>query len=435
MNRAEKTFVTVKAENGIEAAAYIKVIPKTEGTASFVNQPALSVENGIVTVTYSVENGEQAINEDNPDESVINWYRAESSDGENKIQVATSRFIEGDANSLPFVQYTLSAADENYYIICEVTPKLRYSLSGTKAECRTENAVTKADIADEMLTCVNADFAHLTFIKASNDSNDANWKWTDTFKTGFWYAGQYLLSDYIDVKDSEGNIIHPKKYSSGGYSTKGAFNTNPFTYAKGSNGALEYFGYLTNVQGCRLAYIADGTNPTSDMKVTLKLAAEKTAGQGFGGVGQMMEVYIKYDEASHTGYGLRIERVGSITENSYPCKSADYAAYGDYTSKAVFFRLMQYEKGIAEELESGIFSTAFNTECTIILECKDKTLTANVSSTKAKGSDYPDYMASTVELSHTFESELNAFGGFGLQHTGTVSVGNRSSLLEFRADY
>jgi uncharacterized repeat protein (TIGR02543 family) len=435
VSKATKAYVTVKTQNGIEAAAYVKVVPKTEGTASFVNTPALTVANGIVTVSYTIQNGEQAINEDNPDESIITWYRSATPTGEDKIQTATSRYLEDDPAAKPFTQYILSKGDTGYYIICEVTPKLRYSFSGTKQSTVTEAAVSQSDISIENLNSVNADFAHLSFIKATNDKDDANWNWTDEFKPGFWYAGQYLLSDYIDIKDAEGNTIVPKKYSSGGYSTKSNFTAAPYNYAKGSNGALEYFGFLQSIQGSRLCYIADSTQNTGDMKVTLKVAPEKTAGQGFGGAGQMMEVYIKYDEKTHTGYGLRIERVGSITENSYPCKTSEYGDYGDYTSKSVFFRLMQYENGIASELESGIFSTAYNTECTISLECKNRTFTATVVSTKEKGESYPDYMAAEVVLSHTFENELNTFGGFGIQHTGTVSNGNRTSLLEFKAEY
>lgn len=47
----------------------------------------------------------------------------------------------------------------------------------------------------------------------------------------------------------------------------------------------------------------------------------------------------------------------------------------------------------------------------------------------------PETMPNEVHLSYTFNSDINEFGGFGIQHTGTVSNGNRSNILELDCEY
>ena len=64
-----------------------------------------------------------------------------------------------------------------------------------------------------------------------------------------------------------------------------------------------------------------------DMKITLNVDPSKTAGQGFGSAtGQYMDICIKFDTRTLTGYALRIIRTTKY-------------------SNAVDFMLMKYEEG------------------------------------------------------------------------------------------
>lgn len=45
-----------------------------------------------------------------------------------------------------------------------------------------------------------------------------------------------------------------------------------------------------------------------DMSLKLVVDPAKTAGQGFGSAGQYMDVLLKFDTSTLTGYGLRIIR-------------------------------------------------------------------------------------------------------------------------------
>lgn len=63
------------------------------------------------------------------------------------------------------------------------------------------------------------------------------------------------------------------------------------------------------------------------MAITLNVDASKTAGQGFGSAtGQYLDLYIKFDTRTLTGYALRIIRTTKY-------------------SNAVDFILMKYENG------------------------------------------------------------------------------------------
>ena len=81
-------------------------------------------------------------------------------------------------------------------------------------------------------------------------------------------------------------------------------------------------------KGARLLYTPlDGQY--KNMDITLNVDPAKTAGQGFGSAtGQYLDLYIKFDTQTLTGYALRIIRTTKY-------------------SNAVDFQLMKYENGIA----------------------------------------------------------------------------------------
>ena len=174
-------------------------------------------------------------------------------------------------------------------------------------------------------------------------------------------------------------------------------------YGKGFNGAVGE-GLLQAQRGARLMYTpAEGIY--ADMSLTLQVDPTKTAGQGFGSAtGQYMDVCLKFDTRTLTGYGLRIIRT---------VKHA----------KAVDFLLVAYENGKVRPISEPISATCYRTGCTINLQLTGNKLSAHVETTTPKPADSP--LPHVVDLSA--EVAGNAFGGVAIQHTG--SCGESTTML------
>lgn len=163
------------------------------------------------------------------------------------------------------------------------------------------------------------------------------------------------------------------------------------------------------------------------MKMVVSLSPHKTGAQGFGSAKQFLDIYFKYDAATMTGYGLRIARVPEITDPELK----------DYAAKSCTFTLMEFTNGVAEPISDSVVSTAFLPGCTVTLEMADNVLTADVTTTTAQDSAYPDAMSHEVHLSHTFD-EVNLYSGIGFQHTGTAGAGksgNRTTIHSVNITY
>ena len=133
------------------------------------------------------------------------------------------------------------------------------------------------------------------------------------------------------------------------------------------------------------------------MSLTLNVDPTKSAGQGFGSAtGQYMDVCLKFDTRSLTGYGLRIIRT---------VKHA----------KAVDFLLVEYKNGIVTPLTAPVSATCYRTGCTIALVYDNGQLTARVETTTPKPAD--STLPHVVSLSAAVAP--NSFGGIHIQHTGS----------------
>ena len=67
-------------------------------------------------------------------------------------------------------------------------------------------------------------------------------------------------------------------------------------------------GLTATARGASLQYRKGEWN--GGMKVTAVFCPDKDTGEGFGSAnGQFVELFLKYDAKSRTGYGLRIERL------------------------------------------------------------------------------------------------------------------------------
>ena len=179
-----------------------------------------------------------------------------------------------------------------------------------------------------------------------------------------------------------------------------------WAWAEGFNGAVGR-GLVQAQRGARLMYSPGKKDENSfrDMSLTLEVDPTKTAGQGFGSAtGQYMDVCLKFDTETLTGYGLRIIRT---TKHA----------------KAVDFLLVAYEQGRVRPLTEAVSATCYRTGCTIRLDYAKGKLAAHVSTKTPRpaGSDLPH------EVSLQAEVNGNPFGGIYIQHTG--SCGESTTML------
>ena len=117
-----------------------------------------------------------------------------------------------------------------------------------------------------------------------------------------------------------------------------------------------------------------------------------------------MDVCLKFDTQTLTGYGLRIIRT---TKHA----------------KAVDFYLVKYDNGHITPLTEPVSSTCYRTGCTISVDFIGNQLSAQVTTTTPRPAD------STLphEVSLAADVTPNTFGGIHIQHTG--SCGESTTML------
>lgn len=288
------------------------------------------------------------------DESSITWYRDD-------IPVSVS-------HGMPQRTYRLTAADKGHVITAEIRPKSNRSDYG---EAKRAKHVS------------NLNFSPMSVVET--DFHDFPCQWQKELLPGYWTVDGYKPADTAEFQWS----FDPNKPM--------------WEYGEGFNGAVGK-GLLQAQRGARLMYMPlEGTY--HDMTLTLEVDPTKTAGQGFGSAtGQYMDVCLKFDPITLTGYGLRIIRT---------TKSA----------RAVDFYLIEYKDGQIKPLTDPISSTCYRTGCTIQLQVEGKRLTAHVETKtpQPEGSQLPHVVDLAADIMP------NSYGGIAIQHTG--SCGESTTML------
>jgi hypothetical protein len=369
--------VTLEGSNMCDAY-YFTVRPARREAPAIKTAPTVSFGAGVVNAAYELvlESGLR-------DVSLVTWYRSttKTTDISSAYEVGVSTLDK------PYASYALSEGDVGYYLIVSVAPKSQLSDNPGAAQFAVTDRVVAA--SDVTVSGIEQDFAHMS----TNNTY---------LHAGFWTVNSKVPTDYV-MPSQAWTASDPSK---------------AWSYVVGtSGGATGKSGLLTTARGANLLYTGMKTD-TTDMKMTTVLAPEKTAGQGFGSAtNQYMDIYIKYDTATETGYGMRIQRT---------------TAYGD----AVQFSLWKFVNGTGTQLGDGVYSSCFLADCTVVLEVKNNTLTANVSTTAQEtDKQLADNLVHTVSLTADVSSIANTYSGFGFQHTGTVSVGNRTMIESVKVSY
>ena len=355
---AKKVIINASTESGLEAAVGITVKPSKIEAPAYTKTPVITNDGqGSLKVDYSLDLGSRE------DMSAISWYRCTDAEGSNPILVAVTR------NDSPEYTYKLTAGDVGYYIMAKVESKNIRSDYGTPVNTVYDKAIGVKDVRSKNLA---TDFSNFPNVKQSE------------IKAGFWTV------DYNRPADTE---------SFGSW--QGADTEEPWKYGTTGNGCVGA-GLYEGTQGARLMYTpVEGTY--GDMSLKLVVDPAKTAGQGFGSAGQYMDVLLKFDTSTLTGYGLRIIR----TRDS---------------SNAVTFVLVKYDNGTVTEISDKVIASCYATGCTISLKAEGNKLTAHVETPTEQLADqaakgYPHVVDLTAEI------EANSFGGVAIQHTGTLGAG------------
>lgn len=355
---AKTVIINASTESGLEAAVGITVKPSKLDAPEYIKTPVITNDGqGSLKVDYSLDLGNRE------DMSAISWYRCTDAEGSNKVLVAVTR------NDSPEYTYKLTAGDVGYYIMAKVESKNIRSDYGTPVNTVYDKAIGVKDVRSKNLS---TDFSNFPNIKQSE------------IKAGFWTV------DYNRPADTE---------SFGSW--QGADTEEPWKYGTTGNGCVGA-GLYEGTQGSRLMYTpVEGTY--GDMSLKLVVDPAKTAGQGFGSAGQYMDVLLKFDTSTLTGYGLRIVRTKA-------------------SSNAVTFVLVKYDNGTVTEISDEVIASCYATGCTISLKVEGNKLTAHVETPTEQLADqaakgYPHVVDLTADI------EANSFGGVAIQHTGTTGAG------------
>ena len=354
----KEVIVYAATVGGLEGAAAVSVKPTILAAPTFTSNPVITNDgSGKLKVNYTLDLQGRA------DQSLVSWYRCTDASGSNPVLVAVSRMNQ------PEYEYTLTLGDMGYYIKAVVEPKNIRSNAGTGVFAVYSN-VTK--VADVKVASLQTDFSDFPTIPQTS------------IIPGFWTVDGFRPAD-----------------TSGFSAWSGSTTTNPWAYGITGNGSVGS-GLYQATQGSRLMYTPI-TKVYGDMSLKLVVDPAKTAGQGFGSANQYMDVCIKFDTTTLTGYGLRIIRTTAA-------------------SNACTFVLVKYENGQTTEISQRIIASSFATGCQISLKVEGTKFTVHVETPAAQLADQTAAgLVHIVDLSADIVS--NDFGGIAIQHTGTTGSG------------
>ncbi len=356
---SRNVIITAKTASGLEAAVVIKISPPKLESPVFTEAPHFSkINNGILNVQYKV-------NTDFKDQTIINYYRCTDNKGGNPIEIAVSR------DNIPLTEYPLTIADLSYYIMATLAPKNNRSDAGKTIKIVTQKAISAKEITANKNTLI-------TDFKNSSTKDQLE------IIPGFWTFSPF---DKENINNS-----NPK---------------DAWYFGEGFDGAANQFGLLPTGRSARLLYTPVKRNYT-DMTFNLQATPFKTAGQGFSVAHMYMDILIKWDAKTDSGYALRFIRT---------TKHHD----------AVDCILLEYQNGISYEISKAVTTHAFNGRCNISLEVKNNHLTATLSN-KPTDSLTANNQQETI-LSALIKPSI--WGGFGIFYNG----GSQTMINEIQTSW
>ena len=338
--------IIAATRDGRQAACRVIVKPSQLPPPTVI-KPRIQLMKDRAVLTYFLDTKEEN------DDSRITWYRDD-------IPVATT-------HGHPTGVYMLQEADKGHLLKAVLEPKQKRSDYGEPMifQIKVKNAPKQK--------------------RLDTDFSQFYCDWQPVIAEGLWTVDGFKPADTAE---------YPWSFDR---------NKPMWEYGEGFNGAVGK-GLLQAQRGARLMYTPAEVQ-YGDMSLILNVDPTKTAGQGFGSAtGQYMDVCLKFDTKTLSGYGLRIIRT---TKHA----------------KAVDFYLVEYDHGQTKVLTEPVSATCYRTGCTISLKTEKGRLIAHVETTTPKPED--SSLPHVVDLSAPMKS--NFFGGIAIQHTG--SCGESTTML------
>jgi len=379
LNSAGKSVdsvVKATAPNGLVAQVTLHINPQTVAAPVVVGMPTILIGQNTAALQIVYDHPEFT------DGSTITWFRG-SAPGDKAVQVAITTLGK------PYKNYQLSAGDVGQYLTAVIMPKYEFSAAAASlVQVTSASAIAAEDVARPSVISTN--FANITWTGHALNQPDV------------WYADA--------IKPSDVNQAWLPS------------SATPWVYAVGDrDGALGVAGLQTATQGARLLYQPRGS--FSDMSVTVGLTPEKTAGQGFGSAtDQYLEVYIKWDPVTLTGYALRFQRLSTDPLNgNNPILSS---------GNSVRVSMIEYVNGVRTILPGCyIESSVYMPGARAVFKLVGNVLSADVITTSAQSNTQAGFsLPSEIHFTANVSGATSTLGGFGFQFTGTPSGGNRTAL-------
>ncbi len=357
---SQRVIVIASTPSGLEAACELSISPRILPAPGFSVAPRLTrPSEGMLSLEYRLD-------AELEDRSDITWYRCSDAAGRDAIPVAVSRLGK------PLKTYLLSAGDAGYYLKATIAPKHVRSLAGPAVE------VLLPEPARALWVTGDKHMLHPDFSVISTANQPR-------VLPGFW------TWRHIDT----------------GYPAPAG---DAWYYGEGSDGAQGISGLLQGRSGF-MSYTPVG-DAFGDMEMTLRVAPFKSAGQGFSVAPLYMDVLIKFDATTQSGYGLRIERT---------------TKYGN----SVDFVFVRYQNGAASRIGEPVSTSCYRTNCTLVLRVKSGKLSARASTdSKYDASAYPAAVLPAVAMEAAISG--NSSGGFGILYNGGAPAVIRDLAVEWK---
>ena len=355
---ADDLTLTATMPSGLTSSTRLHLTPQWDAAPTFTRQPSLIYDRkrGTIRLDYELSEGAD-------DCSHVTWYRYTLANATDTIAVRHGLTAEA-------ATYRLSPADAGCRIMARVTP--RYAVTHPGADALTQNSVQ---------VMANAPGARGEESTLETDFHDVPVHYQPQLRAGHWTFDAYKPAD------TQTYNWQPQP-------------RNAWYYGRGVDGAAQSIGLNEATKGAR-AFYTPARKSCKAMTALLSIAPAKTAGQGFGSAtGQYLDIGVKFDAATLTGYALRIQR------------TPDY-------DRAVVMQLVRYDNGTVTPISAPQVYRHYLTSCVVTLSIDGSTLTA----TAHHGDD-------TFSLSAAIDGTLaNApHCALYLQHTG--STGASASLIE-----
>lgn len=347
-------IVSVTLDDGTYAECQVQVLPEYIASPRFSKEPSIRFEKGYAILDYEYENIG-----DNIDQSQIDWYRLGKVEKSRfamvnffkKTTEEECRRIAVSRDGNPVKKILLSKADVGKYIKVAIKPKHNNSHMGQEIQYISE--VIKEEYIDK----------NKVLLDATTVDDKGNYD---------------MLPGYFTVREG---LVSEQSLLDGEY------------------------GLLTESMGCGIYY--NSSESVESMILHVNLDPECSNGNGFDGVHQYEEIYIKYDPVEQNGYGIRIEST-----------AAD--------DGKVNFTLYQYKNGNGTSISDSYLSEAFRPGCELTLEVDKDIFNAFI--TFDDGEDFSD-----LELKAKIKE--NTYGGFGFKHMAETTEGYRCYLKKMEATY